>query len=79
MELIFKEGDNILGVINLDPDDLPSLLRVSSLAQYMGVSRQYLYKYAESHGWEATIERYFQRVLKNQLSLVGNKITTPDL
>lgn len=68
MELIFKEGDNILGVINLDPDDLPSLLRVSSLAQYMGVSRQYLYKYAESHGWEATIERYFQRVLKNQLS-----------
>lgn len=68
MEILFKEGEDILGVINLDPDDLPSLLRVSSLAQYIGVSRQYLYKYAETHGWEATIKRYFQRVLKNQLS-----------
>lgn len=70
MELIFKEGENILGVINLDPDDLPSLLRVSSLAKQMGLSRQYLYKYAETHGWEATIKRYFQRVLKNQLSML---------
>lgn len=70
MEILFKEGENILGVINLDPDDLPSLLRVSSLAKQMGLSRQYLYKYAETHGWEATIERYFQRVLKNQLSML---------
>lgn len=70
MEIIFKDGEDILGVINLDPDDLPSLLRVSSLAHHIGVSRQYLYKYAETHGWEATIKRYFQRVLKNQLSML---------